>query len=219
MSGKHHVSPKALPPLSDLTRAEKVYKESEQVREETKQILAECRATLEQTQRFNDQANKNQRRIAYAVSSLLPKSARHSFNLDETDIDNTAQVARENVEAISKRELFDIVHAINVLAMANTDVINIYTEYTPTNNAFLVQAYELRNGVAGVVLNEEVELIESDTLEKLISIESQITELIIEAREQAEAKAKEYQPKQCIHGAILYGKCKKCAEAEKGGEA
>ncbi len=206
MSGNHHVLPKAPPPLSDLTRAKQIYKESEQVREETKQILAECRATLEQTQRFNDQANKNQRRIAYAVSSLLPKSARHSFNLDETDIDNTAQVARENVEAISKRELFDIVHAINVLAMANTDILNINTQFRGHSNLFIVRVRPLSAAspdgdgysLSPVTYREEVSLVDGFyvgcptgdcPIQRLLKIESEITELIIEAREEAEAKA------------------------------
>ncbi|MBH9740114.1 hypothetical protein [Vibrio navarrensis] len=99
-------------------------------------------------------------------------------------------------EAVKTRDVFDIVHAINVLAMANTDVLHVFTYFmahtnevtvfvNPSNTVYEEGHKEVR------LLNENVYLGKDDTLEKLLAIESQLTELIIEAREAAETKAPE----------------------------
>ncbi len=95
-----------------------------------------------------------------------------------------------------ERDVHDIVHAINVLAMANTDVLHVFTYFmahtnevtvfvNPSNTVYEDGHKEVR------LLNENVYLGKDDTLEKLLAIESQLTELIIEAREAAETKAPE----------------------------
>ncbi|WP_102418463.1 hypothetical protein [Vibrio cyclitrophicus] len=90
------------------------------------------------------------------------------------------------------REVFDIVHAINVLAMANTDVIHIFTRYSAHVNRLSVDVEPLTtnyyscNGKREKLLMDDVRIDEEDALEQLLSIESKLTELIIEAREEAE---------------------------------
>ncbi|GHX04000.1 hypothetical protein VCSRO60_0983 [Vibrio cholerae] len=85
--------------------------------------------------------------------------------------------------ALKNRDIYDIVHAINVLAMANTDVLFIYTNFAAHTNSLQVEVRHL--------LNKTVYLDWDNALESLLAIESQLTELIIEAREDAEAKATE----------------------------
>lgn len=188
-----HRPPKPLPPLTNVALAQKLHKESEVLRAEAQDTLKECRKTLGKIQRFNDQANINQRRIALAVSSLLPKSLRNEFNLNASDIDNTAEISRKNVVAIEQREIFDIVHAINVLAMANTDVLHVFPRFSGHVNEFHVRVCSTDSDYIDsrpeCIFNESIYLEQEDALEKLLAIESQLTELIIEAREQAEAKA------------------------------
>ncbi|MBY8231827.1 hypothetical protein KW535_10850 [Vibrio fluvialis] len=189
-----HRPPKPLPQLTNVALAQKLHKESEALRAEAQDTLKECRETLGKIQRFNDQANINQRRIALAVSSLLPKSLRNEFNLNASDIENTTEISRKNVVAIEQREIFDIVHAINVLAMANTDVIHVFISFSGHVEKFSVHANApdtcYQKGHPQIrLMDEDVWLDGKDTLEKLINIESQLTELIIEAREKAEAKA------------------------------
>ncbi|ARC92835.1 hypothetical protein B6A42_13235 [Vibrio coralliilyticus] len=92
------------------------------------------------------------------------------------------------------REVFDIVNAINVLAMANTDVIHIFTSFLAHVSKFNVHALAIdtvyQEGHPHIrLINEDVRFDREGALEKLLSIESQLTELIIEAREKAEAKA------------------------------
>ncbi|MGI2873807.1 hypothetical protein ACRTC7_18835 [Vibrio fluvialis] len=185
--------PKPMPLLTNVALAQKLHKESEVLRAEAQDTLKECRETLGKIQRFNDQANINQRRIALAVSSLLPKSLRNEFNLNASDIDNTAEISRKNVVAIEQREIFDIVHAINVLAMANTDVLHVFSRFSGHVNEFHMRVCSTDSDYIDsrpeCIFNESIYLEQEDALEKLLSIESQLTELIIEAREQAEAKA------------------------------
>ncbi|EPA8367001.1 hypothetical protein ACQ676_002511 [Vibrio fluvialis] len=189
-----HRPPKPLPPLTNVALAQKLHKESEALRAEAQDTLKECRETLGKIQRFNDQANINQRRIALAVSSLLPKSLRNEFNLNASDIENTTEISRKNVVAIEQREIFDIVHAINVLAIANTDVIHVFTRFAGHVREFSVYAHSAnaayQEGIREPrLIDENVYMDKGNALEKLLIIESQLTELIIEAREQAEAKA------------------------------
>ncbi|MFA0113555.1 hypothetical protein AB4407_07685 [Vibrio sp. 10N.261.46.E11] len=180
--------------MSDREQAIKLNQESKQFRDEALEALSESRELLNKTIRFNDQASANQRRIAFAVSSLLPKHLRNDFNLNEADIENTAAVSRGNVEEIQKREIFDIVHAINVLAMANADVIHVFTEFAPHINQFCVNVYGvsqdfITNPSTKPLIQELVFLADNEALEKLLSVESQLTELIIEAREASVTKA------------------------------
>ncbi|EGQ9112607.1 hypothetical protein GA073_19375 [Vibrio alginolyticus] len=91
------------------------------------------------------------------------------------------------------REVFDIVNAINALAMANTDVIHVFTDFSGHVDKFKVYANpantDYQSNGHRKLLDEAVRLKDKDALEQLLFIESQLTELIIEAREQAEAKA------------------------------
>ncbi|MEZ8651704.1 hypothetical protein AB6D92_22375 [Vibrio splendidus] len=179
--------------MSEREQAIKLNQESKQFRDEALEALNESRELLNKTIRFNDQASANQRRIAFAVSSLLPERLRNDFNLNEVDIEHTAAVSRDNVEEIQKREIFDIVHAINVLAMANADVIYIFTHFMGHVNTLEVSAdhistnYQEESRREPKLLRERLKLSKEGALEKLLSIESQLTELIIEAREEAEA--------------------------------
>lgn len=94
------------------------------------------------------------------------------------------------------RDVYDIVHAINVLAMANTDVLFIFTNFSAHVNAFEVYAVSPQSFLSGEttykrLIDKTVYLHWDNALERLLAIESQLTELIIEAREAAEAKATE----------------------------
>ncbi|MEZ8483074.1 hypothetical protein [Vibrio splendidus] len=89
------------------------------------------------------------------------------------------------------REVFDIVHAINVLAMANADVIHIWAEYAPSINEFSAYVKSANTNYKSLaksprLMCEWVSLSDENALEKLLTIETKVTELVIEAREEAE---------------------------------
>ncbi|MDV2381222.1 hypothetical protein Q5N63_03795 [Vibrio cholerae] len=93
--------------------------------------------------------------------------------------------------ALKNRDIYDIVHAINVLAMANTDVLHIFTRFAGHVNSVEVYALSAETIYSDGypqerLLSERVRLDEDNPLESLLSIESQLTELIIEAREAAD---------------------------------
>ncbi|EOG7713458.1 hypothetical protein ACEV90_13335 [Vibrio parahaemolyticus] len=122
----------------------------------------------------------------------------------------------------ANREVLDIVNAINALAISNQDVIEIHTGIVASVNWFEARVFAkgCKYDHSDLPLyDSRVRLGEEDTDTQLLAIESEITELVIEAREEAEAKAPESNPNQCAHGTILYGKCKQCLEDEKEGEA
>ncbi|HCE3233942.1 TPA: hypothetical protein NG565_001401 [Vibrio parahaemolyticus] len=165
---------------------------------QAKELHAEAVEMLRQSRQMHDLTMSNQRSLVYALSCLVPK---HMVTITATlseQPENVAEQIADNArcvqEAIKKREAYDIVHAINVLAMANTDVIHIFTSFSGH-----VEKINVRVNSANVcyqkeesyshLMNSDVWLDDADALEKLLSIESQLTELIIEAREEAEAKA------------------------------
>ncbi|MEJ3672416.1 hypothetical protein WFH35_09290 [Vibrio vulnificus] len=168
--------------------------------EQAKELHDEAVEMLRQSRQMHDLKISNQHSIVHAVSCLLPKHM-VTVKADFSDQpENTAQQIADNarcvLEAIEKRDVYDIVHAINALAMENTDVLHVFTYFmahtnevtvlvNPSNTVYEEGHKEVR------LLNENVYLGKDDTLEKLLSIESQLTELIIEAREAAETKAPE----------------------------
>ncbi|MEZ8060485.1 hypothetical protein [Vibrio splendidus] len=191
----HHQPKRPTPPPTDLSVAQSLNKESAVFKAEAIETLHECRATLEKTQRFNDQAMFNQRKMVFALNSLLPSPIRLNVNFDLSVEEFTAKLEEDTAAAVGKREIFDIVHAINVLAMANTDVIHIFTHFMGHVNTLEISAnragtnYQEENRKEPKLVREHLKLSREGALEKLLSIESQLTELIIEAREEAEAKA------------------------------
>ncbi|MBY8220690.1 hypothetical protein KW536_20440 [Vibrio fluvialis] len=102
-------------------------------------------------------------------------------------------LVESRVESKEKRDVYDVIHAINVLAMANTDVLHVFSRFSGHVNEFYVRVCSTDSDYIDsrpeCIFNESIYLEQEDALEKLLSIESQLTELIIEAREQAEAKA------------------------------
>ncbi|EHK7587227.1 hypothetical protein IBP93_001835 [Vibrio parahaemolyticus] len=88
-------------------------------------------------------------------------------------------------------DVLDIVNAINALAISSQDVIEIHTGFVANVNWLETIAYvkgcQYEPG-ANRLFQKRVRLGEEDAFAQLLAIESEITELIIEAREEAEAK-------------------------------
>lgn len=178
--------------MSELEQAKKILAQAESVLEQSTQ-------NLEKSQTFNELMVEQNRRLSFALSNLLPKQYVASFSISEgkqfTELAKAMKsgsfevIAEELAENFKQREAFDIVHAINVLAMANTDVLHVFTEFRAQYNMFEVQVYSLGNEARNALLMAEVDMTAANTLQGLLSIESKVTELIIEAREKAEARA------------------------------
>ncbi|ELP3385490.1 hypothetical protein R1W35_000900 [Vibrio cholerae] len=174
--------------------------------QESKERQASVRDLLDETREMHCQMLLGQRRVSLALTNLLPKATAESLALRNgnfiTFID-TSSAAGDLVglngeidNALRNRDIYDIVHAINVLAMANTDVLFIFTKFSAHVNAFEVYAVSPQLLLSGEtpykrLIDKTVYLHWDNALKRLLAIESQLTELIIEAREAAEAKATE----------------------------
>ncbi|WP_375751565.1 hypothetical protein [Vibrio sp. HN007] len=183
--------------METKTELEQAIEAREQARvhlEKTESLLEECTASLEKSQRFNDLAIRNQRQMIFAMSTLLPRNLQVDIDIsaDGEELKHV-ELAEDIAFARKQREVFDIVHAINVLAMANTDVIHIHTEIASHVNEFSVCAVPAnqiyQEGVPHVYLMKRthVYLHEEGSLDQLIKIESQLTGLLIDARYAAES--------------------------------
>ncbi|EMK6958975.1 hypothetical protein V9J82_000195 [Vibrio cholerae] len=161
------------------------------LREEAREMLAQSRVMHEVTL-------SNQRQVTLAVSTLLPRPMIVDMTVDisEAEAEKLATFAEDMAASMRIRDVYDIVHAINVLAMANTDVLHIFTNFSGHVNELEVQAMSAetvyKDGHPQVrLLSEQVWLGRDNALERLLAIESQLTELIIEAREAAVTPATE----------------------------
>ncbi|EGR1834711.1 hypothetical protein V9K24_001999 [Vibrio cholerae] len=156
------------------------------LREEAREMLAQSRVMHEVTL-------SNQRQVTLAVSTLLPRPmiVEMKVNQQEGEAEKVANFAEDMAASIRIRDVYDIVHAINVLAMANTDVLHIFTRFAGHVNSVEVYALSAETIYSDGhpqerLLSERVRLDEDNALESLLAIESQLTELIIEAREAEE---------------------------------
>ncbi|EKO3768558.1 hypothetical protein P0F17_000605 [Vibrio metschnikovii] len=169
-----------------------------------KQLNEETKEQIAATRNMHDAMLLNQRRISFALCQLLPKQIADNIVLSNGSVigfldtgssaDDLVMMNNGIKEAIENRGIFDIVHAINILAMANTDVLHVFTTFSGHVKKFYVYAHPVETTYKKdepqlILLSEYAFLDRTDALEKLLSIESQLTELIIEAREKAEAIA------------------------------
>ncbi|NOF88422.1 hypothetical protein [Vibrio cholerae] len=154
------------------------------LREEAREMLAQSRVMHEVTL-------SNQRQVTLAVSTLLPRPmiVEIKVNQQEGEAEKVANFAEDMAASMRIRDVYDIVHAINVLAMANADVVDVNTAFFSESRVFCVRFFTKNESKP--LYTEEVNLGCDNALQELLAIESQLTELIIEAREAAEARATE----------------------------
>ncbi|NNN99064.1 hypothetical protein FKQ62_06195 [Vibrio sp. B1-2] len=171
---------------NEAREALKVAKESVAI---AKELNEDTRDQLRQTREMHEMMLTNQRRVCMAFSSLLPQPIRIEFTAPLTS-ENIKDEAQQISKAIANRDIYDVIHAINVLALSNNDVIQVFTDLDCHSNSFRVWAVHISTDWSDEeskkerLLNEDVYLsIEPNPLKKLLFIESQLTELIIEARE------------------------------------
>ncbi|APF80456.1 hypothetical protein EFU61_04340 [Vibrio cholerae] len=157
-----------------LALARQFNEESKNRQQESAGLLKKCRSIIEMV-------NNPQYEAVYAKGKcwghvdLGPQGQLKIFNKPNP--------------APMERDIYDIVHAINVLAMANTDVVDVNTAFFSERRVFCVRFFTKNESKP--LYTEEVSLDCDNALQELLAIESQLTELIIEAREAAEAKATE----------------------------
>ncbi|WP_424576149.1 hypothetical protein [Vibrio cholerae] len=164
-----------------LALARQFNEESKNRQQESAGLLKKCRSIIEMV-------NNPQYEAVYAKGKcwghvdLGPQGQLKIFNKPNP--------------APMERDIYDIVHAINVLAMANTDVLHVFVSFLGHVSkldiyANAATAKYIWGEEDKPVFSQSVYLGKDNALERLLAIESELTELIIEAREATEAKATE----------------------------
>ncbi|MBY7811633.1 hypothetical protein KW448_08235 [Vibrio fluvialis] len=186
---------------------------------EAREVLRKSDENLEKTKTIHDSTLRQNREIAYALSCLSAPmlTAQPLSEAEEQELQEKLKSMSSNfqpvfingivngfieshVEPKEKRDVYDVIHAINVLALSNSDVIQVFIDIDGNVQTVRVWAVDIDTDWSDKatkpdrLLSESVWLEhkyehEPSPLEKLLSIESQLTELIIEAREKTEAKA------------------------------
>ncbi|MGF1764828.1 hypothetical protein [Aliivibrio kagoshimensis] len=162
---------------------------------QARNVLNQSEVNLEKSRVMNDLLLSQNRKLMQAFINLLPQENRFDLAVEGDALEQLEHDNEFMLEAMRQRDVYDIVHAINVLAMANTDVIHIATDFAAHINWFHVRVsptttdYLDKNRPEDRLLRECVDMGEEEALEKLLLIESKITELIIDARDEADKKA------------------------------
>ncbi|EPE2651724.1 hypothetical protein ACSG7X_003472 [Vibrio fluvialis] len=166
---------------------------------EAREVLRKADESLEKSQSNNEVMMAQNRRLGFALSSLLPKQ--YFFGIDLARSEQEPVLMSDGqvlgvLESFEHREVYDVIHAINVLALSNADVIQVFVDIDGNLQSVDVWAVDISTDWSDKESNKDRLLDETvylrhkpNPLEKLLFIESQLTELIIEAREQAEANA------------------------------
>lgn len=170
---------------------------------EARQVLQKSEENLSKSSQANDYSLSLNRKLAHALVSLMNNEPR-LVGIDVAIGEQLKEVLHmSNGSSITflnneNRDIYDVIHAINVLAMSNTDVIKVFTRFDGNSNSLDVSAFDVstdwsdQESKKDRLLDETIYLnIEPNPLRKLLFIESQLTELVIEAREAAEAKAEQ----------------------------
>ncbi|MCR9971191.1 hypothetical protein NB584_17455 [Vibrio cholerae] len=157
---------------------------------ELEQAMAQLMAMSEETKAALGSARNDLKELA-ELKKQSSELLNECLQLAELGPKSKFKQICEPDSALKNRDIYDIVHAINVLAMANTDVLHIFTHFSGHVNELEVQAMSAetvyKDGHPQVrLLSEQVWLGRDNALDRLLAIESQLTELIIEAREAAE---------------------------------
>lgn len=173
---------------------------------EAREVLRKADENLEKTKTIHDSTLRQSREIAYALSCLSAPmlAAQPLSEAEEQELQEKLKSMHSNsqpvfvsglchgVESKKKRDVFDVIHSINELAMLNTHLIHVTTVFVAGIDSFEVMAYVITDEAEidpPYLMKELVGIYKDGSLEKLLSVESQLSEIIINIREQAEAKA------------------------------
>lgn len=170
---------------------------------EARKVLQKSEENLSKASQANDYSLSLNRKLAHALVSLMnnePRLVSIDVAISEQLKEVVHMASGSSITFLNNetRDIYDVIHAINVLAMSNTDVIQVFTDFDGNTKSFGVWAVDIstdwsvKESKKDRLLDETIYLdIEPNPLKKLLFIESQLTELVIEAREASEAKAGE----------------------------
>ncbi|WP_375750922.1 hypothetical protein [Vibrio sp. HN007] len=190
MKDRHgrHIPPRPVPPKTELTLAT-------EAREDAKGYLAKAETCLEKAREVHDHTLSSQRKIAFALSSLIGKPVELNESNFACDV---VRAIEESEERINQRQELEVINTIMGLAKDNTDVLHIFLSYRahldqlevcvhPADLDYLTQV-RITLLWSEVWLNNKNESKVGKSLDNLLKLEDELIELIAEAREKQQLK-------------------------------
>lgn len=164
---------------------------------EAHEALVLARATLEKSEKnladakqFHDAVLKSNHHMASALAILLPKAITPEMPNGEDELTIHEKQAVNILNALSKRGYMDVLYSIQLLAMANADVVDIDVELRTRNNVIEIgvhkiveSEYSRDHKVFGLHMYVDHQA-DEEARNKLLSAESQIIKIIAQLREE-----------------------------------
>ena len=192
MDGRRHRPRGATPPKTDMALVI-------EAREEAKNYLKQAENTLIKARDVHDSTLTNQRKIAFALSSLIGKPVLLEEGSSAKEV---LHAVTETEAQIRQRQELEVVNTIMNLAIANRDVIHIFVNFCAIINELNVQVYAVNSNYSEpgsykfllkvtTRLGERDEWQEGNAISELLAIEDQLIDLIAEARDKQETDSDE----------------------------
>ncbi|MEZ9516569.1 hypothetical protein AB4240_17315 [Vibrio splendidus] len=158
--------------------------------EQATELHQEAMEFLKKARQLHDSTLSQQRKLAFALSSTLPKNVGTIGHADLPPEALTSK-SRQLVDAIANRDLMDVINTIMNMAIVNKDIILTSVDYAASVDCVCVRASSLKPEEDGLAVNENIFLQSDNALTELLAIEDKLIDLVVEAREEAEAKKAE----------------------------
>ncbi|EHR1162089.1 hypothetical protein KS876_001090 [Vibrio parahaemolyticus] len=171
-----------------------------EARKEAQEYHREVKCMLQRSRDLHDSTLANQRKITYALTSLMPQS-KFFVGVDlASDSGQHAEQVHEVAKQFADREIHAVIHSIMVLAVSNQDVLHVWFNFSAHVNTLEVDARPIPIGAdkydssserflyERVHLDNEFADSEGDALTNLLAIEDKLIDLVAEAREAKDAE-------------------------------
>ncbi|MEZ8019400.1 hypothetical protein ACED63_13370 [Vibrio splendidus] len=155
--------------------------------EQAKELHQETMEFLTKARQIHDSTLSHQRKLAFALSSVLPKNV-GIIEHDDLPPEVLANKSRQLVEVIANRDLMDVINTIMNMAITNKDLIHTSVDYAASVDCVCVRASSLKPE-DGLTVNENIFLQSDNALAELLAIEDKLIDLIADAHEASETIA------------------------------
>ncbi|WED23488.1 hypothetical protein L3Q72_19810 [Vibrio sp. JC009] len=163
--------------------------------EQAKAYFEKAEQCLDKVREVHDHTLASQRKIAFAMSSLIGKPVQLPEGSFAEDV---VQAVEETEEQIRQRQEIEVMNTLMSLALMNRDVLEIAVQYTAHVQWFEVEVHELvepevrfseRHSpllLERIRLNDEFADTHGSALDNLLMVEDKLIDLIAEARDKQE---------------------------------
>ncbi|OCH67877.1 hypothetical protein [Vibrio splendidus] len=153
--------------------------------EQATELHQEAMEFLKKARQLHDSTLSHQRKLAFALSSILPKNVGTIGHADLPP-EVLANKSRQLVDAIANRDLMDVINTIMNMAISNKSQVKISVDYASSVDCVCVRASSLKQENDDLTVNENIFLQSDNALAELLAIEDKLIDLIADAHEVSE---------------------------------